>query len=155
MRMNIGEAAKASGVSAKMLRYYESIGLVPHPGRTEAGYRTYGAPEVNTLRFIRRARDFGIPMDRVKLLVGLWQDGTRPSREVKAIALEQVTKLEAEIAELTAMKDALADLAGACRGDSRPECPILEDLGRVSPARQPPQTPRRVPSKGLRFGAAR
>ncbi len=152
--MNIGEAAKASGISAKMLRYYESIGLVPRPSRTGAGYRTYGAAEVNTLRFIRRARDFGIPMDQVKLLVGLWQDGTRPSREVKAIALEQVAELEAKIVELTAMRDALADLAGACRGDSRPECPILEDLGRALPVGRRLHEAPRVLSKGLRFGAA-
>jgi MerR family copper efflux transcriptional regulator len=126
--MNIGQAAAASGVSAKMLRYYESIDLIPPAGRTEAGYRTYSQRDVDTLRFIRRARDFGMPMDRVKLLVGLWQDNTRPSREVKQIALTQVAELEARIAELTAMKDALADLAKACRGDDRPDCPILRDM---------------------------
>ncbi len=126
--MNIGEAAAASGVSAKMLRYYESIGLIPRTGRTAAGYRTYGGREVETLRFIRRARDFGLPMDRVRLLVGLWQDASRPSREVKKLALEQVAELEAKIEELTAMRDALADLARRCRGDSRPDCPILLDL---------------------------
>lgn len=126
--MNIGDAAAASGVSAKMLRYYESIGLIPSAGRTPAGYRTYGDREVATLRFIRRARDFGLPMDRVKLLVGLWQDASRPSREVKFLALEQVAELESKIYELTAMKDALADLAHRCRGDSRPDCPILRDL---------------------------
>jgi len=130
--MNIGEAAKASGVSAKMLRYYESIGLVPQAGRTAGGYRTYGQREVDTLRFIHRARDFGIPMDRVKVLVGLWQDKTRPSREVKRIALQQVAELDAKITELTAMKDALASLAKACRGDSRPDCPILRDLEGVA-----------------------
>jgi MerR family copper efflux transcriptional regulator len=126
--MNIGEAAAASGISAKMLRYYESIELIPRASRTEAGYRTYAERDVDTLRFIRRARDFGLPMDRVKLLVGLWQDRTRPSREVKRIALAQVAELEARIGELTAMKDALAELAGACRGDERPDCPILRDL---------------------------
>lgn len=126
--MNIGEAAAASGVSAKMLRYYESIDLIPHAARTEAGYRTYADRDVDTLRFIRRARDFGIPMDRVKMLVGLWQDRTRPSREVKKIAAAQVAELEAKIAELTAMKEALAELAQACRGDDRPDCPILRDL---------------------------
>ena len=126
--MNIGDAAAASGVSAKMLRYYESIGLIPQAGRTPAGYRTYGDREVETLRFIRRARDFGLPMDRVKLLVGLWQDASRPSREVKKLALEQVADLEARIGELTAMRDVLADLARRCRGDSRPDCPILGDL---------------------------
>ena len=130
--MNIGEAARASGVSAKMLRYYESIGVIAPAGRTEAGYRVYGDSEVETLRFIRRARDFGIPMDRVKLLVGLWRDRTRPSREVKRIALQQVAALEAKISELTAMKDALAGLAVACRGDSRPDCPILRDLAGVT-----------------------
>jgi MerR family copper efflux transcriptional regulator len=126
--MNIGEAAAASGVSAKMLRYYESIDLIPRASRTEAGYRTYADQDVDTLRFIRRARDFGIPMGRVKLLVGLWQDRTRPSRQVKQIATAQVAELEIRIAELTAMKDALADLAKACRGDDRPDCPILSDL---------------------------
>jgi len=126
--MNIGQAAAASGVSAKMLRYYESIDLIPRAGRTEAGYRTYSERDVDTLRFIRRARDFGLPMERVKLLVGLWQDNTRPSREVKQIALTQVAELEARIAELTAMKDALADLARACHGDDRPDCPILRDM---------------------------
>jgi MerR family copper efflux transcriptional regulator len=126
--MNIGEAAAASGVSAKMLRYYETTGLIPQAGRTSAGYRTYGNRAVETLRFIRRARDFGLPMDRVKLLVGLWQDASRPSREVKRLALEQVAELEAKIGELTAMKDSLADLARRCRGDSRPDCPILRDL---------------------------
>ena len=97
--MNIGEAARASGVSAKMLRYYEGTGLIPPAGRSASGYRTYGERDVDTLRFIRRARDFGLPMDRVKLLVGLWQDRTRPSREVKRIALQQVTELEAKISE--------------------------------------------------------
>ena len=126
--MNIGEAAQASGVSAKMLRYYESIGLMQKADRSASGYRTYGDREVATLRFIRRARDFGIPMERVKLLVGLWQDQVRPSREVKRIALLQVAELEARITELCAMRDALAGLAQACRGDSRPDCPILTDL---------------------------
>lgn len=150
--MNIGEAARASGVSAKMLRYYESIDLVPQAGRTEAGYRTYGDREVDTLRFIRRARDFGMPMDRVKLLVGLWQDKTRPSREVKRIALRQVAELEAKITELTAMKDALADLAYACKGDSRPDCPILRDMeGRAINAAHPKPAVRVKPG-GNRFG---
>jgi MerR family transcriptional regulator, copper efflux regulator len=130
--MNIGEAARASGVSAKMVRYYESIELIPRAGRSDAGYRTYSDREVETLRFIRRARDFGVPMERVKLLVGLWQDKDRPSREVKEIALRQVSELEAKIRELTAMKDALSALASACRGDSRPDCPILKDLEGVS-----------------------
>ena len=137
--MNIGEAARASGVSAKMLRYYESIGLIPSPGRTAAGYRTYTEADVGTLRFIRRARDFGLPMDRVKLLVGLWQDKNRPSREVKDIAMRQIADLEAKINELAAMKDALATLAAACHGDSRPDCPILSDMAGAHPTHHPAQ----------------
>ncbi len=136
--MNIGEAARESGVSAKMLRYYESIGLIPHAGRTHAGYRIYGNADVETLRFIRRSRDFGLPMDRIKLLVGLWQDKNRPSREVKDIARRQVAELEARIAELTAMKDALAALADACHGDNHPDCPILRDLAGTSMTTSPP-----------------
>ncbi|MCW3477535.1 Cu(I)-responsive transcriptional regulator [Limobrevibacterium gyesilva] len=133
--MNIGQAAKASGVSAKMIRYYESIGLVPRAGRTAAGYRVYTDADVNTLRFIHRAREFGFPMDRIRLLVRLWQ-GRQPSREVKRVALEHVAELDERIAGLTAMHDALEELADACHGDHRPECPILRDLdgsGRPAP----------------------
>jgi MerR family copper efflux transcriptional regulator len=125
--MNIGQASRASGVSAKMIRYYESIGLIPKAGRTEAGYRVYSDADANILRFIHRARQFGMPVDRIRRLVSLWQ-GKRPSREVKQVALEQVTDLERKIAELTAMSEALRDLANACDGDHRPECPILRDL---------------------------
>lgn len=153
--MNIGEAAGASGVTAKMIRYYESVDLIPPAGRSEAGYRTYNARDVDTLRFIRRARDFGIPMDRVKLLVGLWQEKDRPSREVKAIALRQVADLEAKITELTAMKDALAELADACRGDGRPDCPILRDLAGVSTTASHPGPATRSESAGRRFGGNR
>ena len=126
--MVIGEAARASGVSAKMVRYYESIGLVPAAARTEGGYRTYGSREVETLRFIRRARDLGLSMDRIKLLVGLWQDRERPSREVKLIAQAHVSELRIKIAELSAVCATLEELADACHGDQRPECPILRDL---------------------------
>ncbi len=135
-----------------MLRYYESIGLVPQASRTAAGYRTYGRREVDTLRFIRHARDFGIPMVRVKVLVGLWQDETRPSREVKRIALHQVAELDAKITELTAMRDALAGLAEACRGDSRPDCPILRDLEGAAPNLSHPGTPSRSLAATVRFG---
>ena len=126
--MVIGEAAKASGVNAKMLRYYESIGLIPAAGRTQGGYRTYGPREVETLRFIRRARDLGLSMARVKLLVGLWHDRERPSREVKRIALEHVAELRAKITELTGMCATVEELADACNGDLRPDYPILRDL---------------------------
>lgn len=130
--MNIGQAAAASGVSAKMLRYYESVGLIPATGRTEAGYRIYNGADVHTLRFIlrfiRRARDFGLSMERIRLLVSLWQDQKRPSREVKRIATEHVGELRAKIAELSLMCEALEELADACHGDQRPECPILRDF---------------------------
>ncbi len=126
--MNIGEAGRASGVSAKMLRYYEGIGLIPRAGRTAAGYRVYSVADVNTLRFIRRARDLGLSIGRIKLLVGLWHDRQRPSREVKRIALQHVAELEAKLDEMTAMRDSLRDLAEACHLDHRPECPILRDL---------------------------
>lgn len=153
--MNIGEAARASGITAKMIRYYENIDLIPPAGRSGSGYRTYGEADVDTLRFIRRARDFGVPMDRVKLLVGLWQDKDRPSREVKQIALEQVAELEAKIAELTEMKDALAELARACRGDNRPDCPILRDLAGVSPTSSHPRPAVRARKTGQRFAGGR
>ena len=135
--MNIGQAAAASGVSAKMLRYYESIGLVPTAKRTEVGYRTYGEAEVHTLRFIKRARDLGLPIERIKLLVGLWQDKDRSSAEVKRIATEHVAELRTKIAELTGMCETLEHLAAACHGDHRPECPILHDLEGRGTARRP------------------
>ena len=131
--MTIGEAAAASGMKAKMIRYYESIGLVRQVQRTEAGYRLYSEADVDTLRFIHRARGFGLPIERIRLLVGLWQDGTRASRDVKRIALHHVAELRAEIARMAAMADALQQLADDCQGDHRPECPILRDLEGLVP----------------------
>ena len=126
--MNIGQAAAQAGMNAKAIRYYESIGLIRPASRTGAGYRVYSAADVATLRFIRRARDFGIPVDRIRVLVGLWQDRGRASAEVKRVAQAHVAELDAKIAELTAMRDALQDLSDACHGDARPDCPILKDL---------------------------
>lgn len=126
--MNIGQAATASGVSAKMIRYYESIGLIPPAERTEAGYRVYTQTDVSTLQFIRRARTLGFSTERIQLLVGLWHDKGRASGEVKSIALAHVGELTAKIAELKAMSDTLQELADACHGDHRPDCPILRDL---------------------------
>lgn len=139
--MNIGQASKASGVHAKMIRYYERIGLIPKAGRTEAGYRVYTDADLNTLRFIHRAREFGMPIERIRRLVSLWQ-GKRPSREVKQVALEHVAELGQKIAELTAMRQALQHLAACCDGDHRPECPILRDFEGTA---HPPVVPESQP----------
>lgn len=132
--MNIGQASKASGVSAKMIRHYEGVGLIPAPGRTDAGYRQYTDSEVHTLQFIRRSRDLGFSIPQIGELVGLWQDRRRPSRQVKALAEAHIKELEAKSQELLAMKATLEHLAHCCHGDDRPECPILETLGHKNPA---------------------
>ena len=131
--MNIGEAARASGVSAKMIRYYEATGLIPAAGRTVASYRIYGATEVQTLRFIRRARDLGFPVERIADLLALWSDRSRHSADVKRLATEQIAGLRRRIAEMEGMVHALGDLADCCAGDDRPECPILADLETAPP----------------------
>lgn len=127
--MNIGEAAHASGVSAKMVRYYESIGLMAPAARAANRYRAYSDADVHTLRFIRRARDLGFSIEQIRRLVGLWRDAHRSSAEVKAIALEHIAGLERKIVELQSMAAALEALVSHCHGDHRPECPILDDLG--------------------------
>jgi Cu(I)-responsive transcriptional regulator len=126
--MNIGEAAKATGVSAKMIRHYEGAGLLAAPRRTDAGYRQYAASEVHTLRFIRHARDLGFSIAEIGELVGLWQNRKRPSRQVKALAQAHIHELEQKAQELLAMKATLEHLVHCCRGDDRPDCPILENL---------------------------
>jgi len=126
--MNIGTAAEASGVSAKMIRYYEETGLIPNSRRSHSGYRKYQATDVHTLRFIKRARDLGFSMERIKELLRLWQDRSRTSREVKAIALAHAAELDADIAKLTSLRNAVGHLAGLCHGDEHPECPILDGL---------------------------
>jgi len=126
--MNIGEAARASGVSAKMIRYYESIGLLGQVDRSPAGYRVYSGSDVHLLRFIRRARDLGFSVEGIARLVALWQDRERSSAEVKRIAYQHVGELERRIGELRAMAETLRHLAEHCHGDARPDCPILEDL---------------------------
>ena len=126
--MNIGQAAAASGVSAKMIRHYESIGLLPEAERTDAGYRQYGERELHTLRFVRRSRDLGFSLDEIKQLLELWQNRSRSSREVKALAQAHVKALDEKIAEMQAMKATLQNLVQHCHGDDRPDCPILESL---------------------------
>ena len=135
--MNIGQAAKATGVSAKMIRHYESVGLFPQANRTEAGYRQYGTVEVNTLRFIRQARDLGFSIDQIRELLGLWQDRRRPSRQVKALAQAHIAELDAKLQDLQAMKSTLAHLVHCCHGDDRPECPIIDALAHAGPASPP------------------
>jgi MerR family transcriptional regulator, copper efflux regulator len=126
--MNIGEAAKASGVSAKAIRYYETAGLIGRTGRSEGNYRLYRKEDVRALRFIRRARDLGFSIDRIRRLLDLWGDKARASADVKRLALEHVHEIEAKIEALITMRDAVEALAAACEGDHRPDCPILHDL---------------------------
>lgn len=126
--MNIGQASDASGVSAKMIRYYEEIGLVRPPFRTESNYRVYGSDEVHILRFIRRARTLGFSIDETRALLALWQDKSRASAEVRDIASDHIATLETKIAELQSMVGTLRHLVHCCHGDNRPDCPILDDL---------------------------
>jgi MerR family copper efflux transcriptional regulator len=132
--MNIGQAAAASGVSAKMIRHYEQVGLVPAAERTAAGYRRYGPRELHTLRFIRHARDLGFSVAQIGELLALWQDRGRPSRQVKALAQAHIQALERKAQDLLAMKATLAHLVQGCHGDDRPDCPILDTLARPGQA---------------------
>jgi MerR family copper efflux transcriptional regulator len=131
--MNIGQAAKASGVSAKMIRYYEEVGLIAPPARTAAGYRVYADADIHALRFIRRARDLGFTVEQISELMQLWRDRARASADVKRMALEHVDVLESKIREIEAMARALKHLAATCHGDGRPECPIIEELAHGGP----------------------
>lgn len=126
--MNIGEAAKASGVSAKMIRHYEGVGLFPEAARTDSGYRQYSGKEVSTLRFIRQSRDLGFSIEQIRELLALWQNRKRPSRQVKALAQAHIEELEQKLKELQAMKATLEHLVDCCHGDDRPDCPIIETL---------------------------
>ena len=125
---NIGEAAARSGVSAKMIRHYESLSLLPKVGRTASGYRQYGLREVHTLRFVRRARELGFSMVEIAALLKLWQNRRRASADVKRIALSHVVDLDRRMSEMAAMKRTLEALAACCHGDDRPDCPILDEL---------------------------
>jgi Cu(I)-responsive transcriptional regulator len=129
--MNIGEAARGSGVSAKMIRHYESIGLLPQAVRTDAGYRRYTEADLHTLRFIRHARDLGFDLETIGALVSLWQDRGRESREVKSLANAHIAALRDKLGQLQRMIGALERLTACCHGDERPECPILDELAGV------------------------
>ncbi len=128
--MNIGDAARRSGVSAKMVRYYESLGLLRPVARTDSGYRQYSEAEVHTLRFIKRARDLGFSMAEIGELVGLWQNRRRASANVRKVAQRHADDLAQRIAAMQEMQGTLQHLIRCCHGDERPECPILEDLAR-------------------------
>ncbi len=144
--MNIGQASKATGVSAKMIRYYESIGLITPADRTESNYRSFSSRDLNDLRFIKRARSLGFSVEEITHLLSLWRDRSRPSREVKTIAQKHVQDLDQRIAEMKAMADTLRHLAHCCAGDERPDCPILADLSHgAEPSDPPAKKPRHRP----------
>jgi MerR family copper efflux transcriptional regulator len=150
--MNIGQAAKASGVSAKMIRHYESVGLLPEAARTESGYRQYTDKEVSTLRFIRQSRDLGFPIDQIRELLGLWQNRKRPSRQVRALAQAHIEELDEKLGELQAMRAALEHLVRSCHGDDRPDCPIIDTLAQDN---GPALSKERNKTAGLRSGRNR
>jgi MerR family transcriptional regulator, copper efflux regulator len=126
--MNIGQAAEASGVSAKMIRYYEAVGLVARARRTDGGYRIYSANDIHTLGFIRRARDLGFSVKQIEHLLSLWRNRRRASADVRRVAQQQIVELEEKIEKLQSMRRTLQQLVQHCHGDRRPECPILDDL---------------------------
>jgi len=128
--LDIGRAAAASGVSVKMIRHYEEIGLLGKVARTYANYRVYSGSNVHTLRFIKRARALGFPVDDIRGLLSLWQNKSRPSASVKKIAAGHMDELKRKIAEMQSMLTTLQHLTHNCHGDQRPDCPILDDLAR-------------------------
>lgn len=140
--MKIGEVSAASGVSARMIRHYEKIGLIAPAARRDSGYRDYDERDAHTLRFIGRARDLGFAIEEIRQLVGLWNDRTRASGDVKALALARAAELKRKARELDSMRRSLEQLAAGCQGDDRPDCPILHDLearGEEQPIQQPEQ----------------
>jgi len=150
--MNIGQAAKSSGVSSKMIRYYEQIGLIPKANRSDAGYRNYSSSDVHSLRFIRRSRDLGFSVEQISELLVLWHDPDRASADVKAMALAHVAGLNAKIIELQVMAKTLEHLADHCHGNAGPDCPIIADLAEptaAAAAEKLAQTPHRTPLFGV------
>ena len=134
---NIGEAAELSGISAKMIRHYEEVGLLYAPKRTMAGYRIYSEQDIHILRFIRQARNLGFSIKQIGNLLNLWRDQSRPSNKVREIAVTHIVELDKKIVEMSQMKSELERLVDCCQGDQRPECPILENLADVSVHKNP------------------
>lgn len=130
--MSIGQAALASGVSSKMIRHYEAIGLLQRPRRTDNGYRTYSEKDLHTLRFIKTARTLGFSLEHIRNLLSLWQDQNRSSSDVKALVMEHIQSLNIKIESMTAMRDTLQDLAQNCHGNQRPDCPIISGIAAQS-----------------------
>ena len=126
--MNIGQAAESAGVNAKMIRYYESIGLISEANRTDSGYRQYIEKDIQTLRFIKRSRDLGFSIERIKTLLSLWEDRGRKSGDVKKLARQYIAELDQDIQKLQSIRDQLQHLSDCCQGNNRPDCPIIEDL---------------------------
>ena len=126
--MNIGQVAEAAGVNAKMIRYYESIGLISEANRTDSGYRQYTEKDIQTLRFIKRSRDLGFSIERIKTLLSLWGDRGRKSGDVKKLARQYIKELDQDIQKLQSIRDQLVHLSDCCQGNNRPDCPIIEDL---------------------------
>ena len=126
--MNIRQAAEAAGVNAKMIRYYESIGLISEANRTDSGYRQYTEKDIQTLRFIKRSRDLGFSIERIKTLLSLWEDRGRKSGDVKKLARQYIAELDQDIQRLQSIRDQLQHLSDCCQGNNRPDCPIIEDL---------------------------
>lgn len=126
--MNIGQASEASGVNAKMIRYYESIDLISPASRTDSGYRQYAEKDVQTLRFIKRSRELGFSIERIKTLLSLWGDGARHSSDVKKLARQYIAELDEDIEKLQSIRNELKHLADCCHGDEKPDCPILDGL---------------------------
>ena len=147
--MNIGDVAKATGISAKMIRYYESTGLIDAALRTYSGYRVYTETDIQTLRFVRRARDLGFTVKQIDELLTLWRDRDRASADVKQIAMGHVADLEKKMQELMEMTNTLRHLVSSCQGDNRPDCPILMSLGNAAP--DAPVPARRDPKKTRGF----
>ena len=148
--MNIGEAAQASGVSSKMIRYYEQINLITPAHRTEASYRTYTDNDIHTLRFIRRARDLGFSVEQMKALLMLWRDKSRASADVKSIAKAHIAELDRKAAAIEAMAKTLRHLVSNCHGDQRPDCPIIEEFANADAAEDLPPIEARFGVQGVK-----